>query len=100
MNRQKLSVVVPVYNEERQIGRFLDAVRWADEVIVVDTNSTDKTSAIVASYHNARVLQCEDYIFAKVNFGLEHATGDWILKLDADEIVSPGLAAEIPPRDP
>src|SRR5206468_2319733 len=47
------------------------------------------------SYPNVRVLQCEDYIFAKVNFGLEQATGDWILKLDADEIVSPELAAEI-----
>jgi glycosyltransferase involved in cell wall biosynthesis len=93
--RQTISVVIPVYNEERNIARCLDALTWADEVIVVDMFSTDRTEEICRRYLNVVFYQNRDYIYANVNFGLDRARGDWLMRLDADEVVSPELAREI-----
>lgn len=92
----KLSVVVSAYNEEKNIADCLKSVSWADEIIVVDSGSIDKTSQI-AKEHKAKVFRRENNLMLNVNknFGFGRATNEWILNLDADERVSRELAAEI-----
>lgn len=90
-----LTVVVITKNEEQNIYRCLDAVRWADEIIVVDSQSTDNTLEIVKQFH-AKVYSpvWRGYGPAKRE-GVAHATSDWVLSVDADEVVTPELAEEI-----
>jgi glycosyltransferase involved in cell wall biosynthesis len=87
VKRLRLSVCIIAKNEERFIGDCLDSVRdFVDEIIVVDTGSTDRTRQI-AREHGARVEEfewCNDFSAAR-NASLDAATGDWILVLDADE---------------
>jgi glycosyltransferase involved in cell wall biosynthesis len=91
----KLSVTVITRNEEAHIGDCLDSVRWADEIIVVDTGSADRTLEICHKYTpHVYSRPWEGYAPAK-NAALELAAGDWILSLDADERVSDGLCEEI-----
>jgi glycosyltransferase involved in cell wall biosynthesis len=88
----KLSVVVVTLNEEKNIRRCLDSVRWADEIVVVDSFSTDRTLEIARTYTD-KVFQYPYPGYSKqVERGIEHATGDWIFILDADEEVSSELA--------
>ena len=96
MARAKLSVVVLTHNEEKNIGACLDTVAWADERIVVDDFSTDRTAEI-AKAHNAVFMQnrLEGDFSRQRNLGSDRATGDWILQMDADERVTPGLRARI-----
>ncbi len=90
-----LSVVVITYNEERKLRRCLDPVAWADEIIVIDSFSSDDTMDIAHSY-TSRVYQRAWSGFAdQRNFGMEQASGDWILFLDADEYVTGSLAERI-----
>jgi glycosyltransferase involved in cell wall biosynthesis len=91
----KVSVTIITRNEAADIAAALDSVAWADERIVVDSCSTDDTVAI-AGRHGARVVSREwpGYIEQK-NYAASLATHDWILSLDADERVTPELAAEI-----
>jgi len=91
----KLSVTIIARNEEARIGDCLESVRWADEIIVVDTGSVDRTIEICHKY-TAHVTSrpWEGYAPAK-NAALRLSTGDWILSLDADECVSHGLRQEI-----
>lgn len=93
--RQTISVVIPVLNVERIIARCLDALAWADEVVVVDMFSTDRTEEICRRYPNVKFHQNRDYIYGNVNFGIDRASGDWVMRLDSDEVVSPELAREI-----
>ncbi len=90
-----LSVAIVAMNEEAIIGRTLESVRWADEIVVVDSGSTDRTCDIARQY-NARVLVKVWQGFSlQKSYAFENCTQDWILSLDADEVVSPELAAEI-----
>ncbi len=90
-----LTVVTLTLNEEKNIGPCLESVRWADELIVVDSGSTDRTLEIAKEYtRHLHTIRWEGYGAAR-NYALTHATGEWILWLDADERVSPGLASEI-----
>ena len=91
----KLSVTVITRNEASDIGDALASVAWADELIVVDSMSTDDTVAI-ARQHTDRVIVREwpGYV-AQKNHAASLASHDWILSLDADERVTPGLAGEI-----
>ena len=95
LGRQTLSAVLCVFNEAHQIARCLDALDWCDEVIVVDRFSTDGTADMARSYPNVRLFQREDWTNPNMNYGIEQAAGDWILRIDCDEIVSPDLAEEI-----
>jgi glycosyltransferase involved in cell wall biosynthesis len=90
-----ISVVIITKNEEVRIRACLETVCWADEIVVVDAYSIDQTVAICHEYTD-RVYQRDwpGYAVQK-NWGLEQATGDWVLSLDADEEVTPGLQAEI-----
>ena len=95
MGTSKLSVVIITKNEEEDIGPCLESVKWADEIIVVDSFSEDKTVEICRRY-GSKVLERKDEGYAKKkNFGIDEAAGEWILSLDADERISPELAEEI-----
>jgi glycosyltransferase involved in cell wall biosynthesis len=90
-----LAVVVITKNEEHNIRQCLESVRWAEERIVVDSESTDRTVAI-ARECSARIFTrpFTDYADQR-NFGDRQASCPWVLALDADERVPPGLKAEI-----
>lgn len=92
----RISVVMAVYNAASTINKCLDALKWADEIIVMDTSSTDGTKAICSQYQNCKVIDdpCND-INLKRNKGYELAIGDWVLNLDADEMIPQALAKEI-----
>ncbi|NPV79254.1 MAG: glycosyltransferase [Firmicutes bacterium] len=91
--RPTLSLCMIVKNEERFLARCLDSVKdVVDEMIIVDTGSTDRTVEIAKSY-GAKVYFHEwknDFAEAR-NASLEKATGDWILVMDADEVLAPGM---------
>lgn len=92
----KLSVVISAYNEEKMLPDCLKSVKWADEIIVVDNNSTDKTAQIAKKY-TKKVFHRPNNPMLNVNknFGFTKATGDWILSLDADERVTDELHKEL-----
>jgi len=92
----QLSVLIPVFNEERNLLACLDSVReLADEIFVVDSFSTDKTVAI-ATQSGARVVQHE-YInsAAQKNWAIPQCRHEWVFIIDADERVTPELRKEI-----
>lgn len=94
----KLSVTLATYNEEKFIGRCLDAIKdIAFEIVIVDGKSTDKTVDVAKKYGAKIISVPNDYenfhrMKKKAN---DNANGDWILQLDADEVVSPALKREI-----
>ncbi|MFB3812562.1 MAG: glycosyltransferase family 2 protein [Terriglobales bacterium] len=90
-----LSVAIVAMNEEANIGRTLESVRWADEIILVDSGSTDRTCDIARQYGARVIVEPWRGYTAQKNYALEFCTQDWVLALDADEEVSPGLAEEI-----
>ncbi len=90
-----LSVITLTKNEEHNITECLSGVRWADELIVIDSGSVDRTVEKARAFTD-KVLASEWKGYgATKNDGLKHAKGDWVLWLDADERVPPGLADEI-----
>jgi len=94
----KLSVTVITRNEAADIGGALASVAWADEIVVVDSQSTDDTVAIARRFtHRVEVRAWPGYI-AQKNYAASIASHDWILSLDADERVTPALATEIRSR--
>ncbi|MBI5970728.1 MAG: glycosyltransferase family 2 protein [Deltaproteobacteria bacterium] len=92
---EKISVTVIVLNEERNIRECLESFRWADEVIVSDSGSTDATVEICKGY-GAKIFKDEWLGFGRQkNLCAGRATNNWILNVDADERVTPGLKDEI-----
>jgi glycosyltransferase involved in cell wall biosynthesis len=91
-----LSVVLITLDEEANIAGCLASVSFADEVIVVDSGSTDRTVALAESA-GAKVVRTTDWpgFGAQKNRALDHASQHWVLSLDADERVTPALQAEI-----
>ncbi len=90
-----LSVAIITKNEEKNLSRTLSSVRWADEIVVVDSGSTDHTVEIARS-HGAHVIERSWPGFAaQKNFALSQCSGTWILSLDADEELSPELQRQI-----
>jgi hypothetical protein len=86
-----LSVIIITKNEAHSIGDCLQSVAWADEIIVVDSGSTDETVNI-SKKHGAKVLRNDWAGFGKQkNYALSQATGTWVLSIDADERVSHSL---------
>ena len=94
--RQKLSVTIITKNEEAAIAVCLASVAWADEVVVVDSGSTDKTVDICKA-HGAIVHSTTQWpgFGPQKNIALNLASHDWVLSIDADERVSAALRAEI-----
>jgi len=90
-----LSVIVITFNEERNIERCLRSVQWADEVIVVDSFSTDRTIALAKNYTPHVFQHAYDGDIPQRERGIAKATGEWIFYIDADEEVSPELQEEM-----
>ncbi|MDK2743425.1 MAG: glycosyltransferase [Nitrospira sp.] len=100
-----LSIVIPAFNEARLIERCLQSVsesvaanrapRFASSIIVVDNNSTDNTAELARQAGAQVVFEPINQIGRARNAGAAHATGDWLLFLDADSLLSPGLLADI-----
>lgn len=91
-----ISAVILAKNEEKNIEECLKTLKWADEVIVVDDQSSDKTMEI-AKANGAQVYEhpLNNDFSAQRNFGLDKAKGEWVFFIDADERVSSTLRAEI-----
>lgn len=82
-------------NEAADIGQALTSVAWADEIVVVDSESTDDTTAIARQYTDRVIVRAWPGYIAQKNFAASVASHDWILSLDADERVTPALASDI-----
>jgi glycosyltransferase involved in cell wall biosynthesis len=98
LQRSHLSVLILTYNEERHVARAIESVSsFAHEVVIIDSFSTDRTVEIAGAY-GARVMQnvWQNYAI-QFQWGLDHmeTESDWILRLDADEVIEPDLAARI-----
>lgn len=94
---QKISVVMATFNEEENLARCLDSVKnLASEIVIVDGTSKDRTVQIAKEY-GAKVIVTDNPPNFHINKqkAIDKATGDWILQMDADEVVSPELAREI-----
>ena len=90
-----LSVVIITKNEEKRIGVCLESVKWADEIIILDNGSEDKTLSIVRKYTD-KIFEVKIPDFAKLrNLGMEKTKGDWVFFIDADERAGDLLKKEI-----
>jgi (heptosyl)LPS beta-1,4-glucosyltransferase len=90
-----LSVIVITHNEAEKIAACLESVKWADEIAVVDSGSTDETCAIARRFTDKVVSHAWSGYAAQKNFGGTLVSSEWILSIDADELVTPELQAEI-----
>ncbi len=90
-----LSVTLITWNEEGRLRETLEGVAWAREIVVVDSGSSDKTVEIAREFTDKVLFHPWAGYAQQKNFALAQATSPWILSLDADEIVSPELQAEI-----
>jgi hypothetical protein len=93
-----ITPVILTYNEEANIGRSLERLAWAPQIVIVDSGSTDRTLAIAAGFANVRTVQrpfdthARQWRFAVEETGV---TSDWIMRLDADYLVEPALRDEV-----
>jgi glycosyltransferase involved in cell wall biosynthesis len=91
----KLSAVLCVHNEERRLGRCLEALGWADEIVLVLDRCTDRTRAIGEAHGAVMISGVFPLEGPRRAAGMAAASGAWILEVDADEIVTPQLAREV-----
>jgi glycosyltransferase involved in cell wall biosynthesis len=98
----RLSVLMITYNAERLLRAVLESVQWADEIIIVDSGSTDRTETIARDYTDRFHHRPYAGHGLQRQRSLELATGDWVLYVDADEVVTPELRRSIEAaiRDP
>ena len=96
VDKANLSVAIITYNEERIIEKTLSAIdTWVDQIVVVDSYSTDNTLSILEMF-NTSIFQKKWQGYSKQkNFAISKCTGDWVLVLDADEVLSNELKDEI-----
>jgi glycosyltransferase involved in cell wall biosynthesis len=91
----KISATIITYNEERNLPRAIESLRCCDEIVVVDSGSTDRTTEIAERY-GARVLEANWRGYAgQKNYASDQAANDWVLSIDADEALSEDLEGEI-----
>jgi GT2 family glycosyltransferase len=91
----KITAIIPTFNEESNIQRALDSVSFADEIIVIDSFSADKTINIVKKANVILLQRKFDDFSSQKNFAIEKSSNDWIFLLDADETISENLKGEI-----
>ncbi len=92
----KISALILTYNEDPNIERTLESLHWVNEIVVVDSGSTDRTLEILARYSAVKVIHRHfDDHAAQCNFGILHCSNPWILSLDADYILSKELITEL-----
>src|ERR1700730_14475904 len=90
-----ISVAIVAMDEEANIGRTLASVRWADEIVLVDSGSKDRTCEIARAQGARVVVEPWRGYVAQKQYAIDLCTKEWVLLLDADEEVSPALAEEI-----
>src|SRR6202050_4198555 len=91
----KITATIITLNEERNVARAIESLRCCDEILIVDSGSTDRTMEL-AEKLGVRVLEAGWLGYAaQKNWAAEHAGNEWILSLDADEALSEALEAEI-----
>ena len=90
-----ISCFVVCCNEEKHMRRCLESVKWCDELIVIDSGSTDRTLEIAREYTDKILHRPWSGYVAQKSFGLEQCTQEWVLNIDADEEVSPELKTEL-----
>lgn len=93
---EKITAIIPTFNEEVNIQEAIESVLWCDEIIVVDSFSRDRTLEIVKSFPQVRLLEHEyEHSAAQKNWTIPQAIHPWIFLLDADERPTPELVEEI-----
>jgi len=94
--KKKLTALLLAKNEEHRIRGCLESIKWADEIVVVDGCSSDATVDICKEY-GAKIVEhkFEGSFDVECNIGIDNSTGDWILKLDADEVVTDGMRKDV-----
>ncbi len=91
----KLSFAILTFNEAANLGRTLESVAWADELIVVDSGSTDETLAIAQRFHAKIYVEPWKGYGGQMNSAIDKCTSPWVFSLDADEVLTPELVTEI-----
>jgi len=91
-----ITAIVTTFNEEQNIGACIESLEWCDEILVVDSFSTDRTASIARGYPKVRFVQRTYYGSAsQKNWAMDQVQNDWILIFDADERCTPALQREI-----
>jgi glycosyltransferase involved in cell wall biosynthesis len=92
-----ISAIVITFNEEGNLKECLESLKWCDEIIVVDSNSSDKTTQIAGEFTKNIIIADKNTTTygEKRNLGITKASGDWVLWIDADERITPKLEDEI-----
>jgi glycosyltransferase involved in cell wall biosynthesis len=99
MSLQDITPLILTYNEEPNIGRVLEKLRWAERIVVVDSHSTDRTAEIASALPQVSLLRRPfDNHVDQWNFGLDQVTTPWVLSLDADYVLSRELVDELAAR--
>lgn len=94
--RPPISAIITTFNEERNIAGCIESLLWCDEILVVDSFSTDRTPEIVSAYSQVRFVQRTYFGSAsQKNWAMHQVAHDWILIFDADERCTPALQREI-----
>jgi glycosyltransferase involved in cell wall biosynthesis len=95
-NRPAISAIITTLNEEQNIAECIESLLWCDEILIVDSFSTDRTAEICRSYDKVRFHQRTYYgSAAQKNWAMDQVESDWILIFDADERCTPALQKEI-----
>ncbi len=94
-DREKITAIIPAYNEAHNIREVLESVSFADEIMVVDSYSTDNTVEIAREYTDFIIQREYKYSASQKNWAIPQATHKWILLVDADERVTPELKEEL-----
>ncbi len=95
MPRLKLSIVILTKNIKDKVRNCLESVKWVDEIVVVDGQSTDGTDEIAREYTDKVISSKFEGFGNERNKGTEASSGDWVLQLDGDEVVTPEFRARI-----
>ncbi len=95
MPRPQISVTIISFNEEENIHRAIESVKWANEVLLIDSGSTDRTVEIAKGLGAKVISNPWPGYGQQKNFAQQNAKNDWVLNIDADEVVSTDLAEEI-----
>lgn len=93
--KNNISVIIITKNEEENIKECLESIKWADEIIVVDSESTDATYSIVKKFTDKIYIRKWEGFAKQKEYALSLAANEWVLSLDADERVTENLAKEI-----
>ena len=97
--KNKISVFIITYNEEKIIGQCLEKLFWADEIIIVDSGSSDETVNICKNFDAKIIINPFENFGIQKEFALKQTSNNWVLSLDADEILSDKLIEEIQDLD-